>query len=236
MDDDVDPGCGEALPHGEASEAAGVAGDQASSPAGRWSTDYPWGYQPKETKEVLVSLVASEVALRFAAREGMDSAELAAHPLVLDESGVVRWPYMEFRYVRPMSPAGGFSPLFTERDFKRFYRENRRGFMLRDFHHPAGRFAIGVHGSALRLEVGLGGDAAVFRAVGRHCAVHLPCRLPESIRLSIRGMKLNDVVAHEAFAEGDLRIVSAVEKESGATRLTVFDKTVKLKALARVSL
>ena len=144
--------------------------------------------------DTTLELTASALALWFAAAEEIGLAELACGPLVQNQYGVKRWPSGSDRHLRPyLQPSEVRSPIFSFTDFRRFYSENGDGLVIRDFHHPAGRFAISVHGSSLRVKVGLAGKAAVFRAVGRLCTVHIPQQLPADLRLSLKGKNLNDV-------------------------------------------
>jgi hypothetical protein len=197
--------------------------------AGRWAA---WA---KPTFDTHVRLVTGEVALSFAAAEGIHLEDLACRPLVLDQSGVYRWPLGPDRHFPPPLAAGEIgSPIFTASQFRRFYDANRDGLIKRDFHHPDGRFGIGTHRSALRIEVGLGRGAAVFRAVGRHYTIHIPQMLPASLRLALKGRNLNEVVAHELFALHQLKIASVVQTPRGATRITVYDAPVHIEVLARV--
>ena len=198
---------------------------------------HEWSAWTTPTSDVPANLATGALALQFAAAEGLHPDDLASQPLVLDQSGVFRWPLGPGRHFRPPLRAGERrSPIFSTSHHRRFYDENRDGLVKRDFFHPDGRFGIGVHESSLRIEIGPNGSAAVFRAIGRHCTVHIPQRLPASVRLSLVGRNLNDVVAHEFFASHRLRIASVAETPRGATRITVYDAPVRITALTRVRL
>lgn len=198
-------------------------------PAGERS---PFAYP---TREVATRLTTCSLALRFAAAEGLHPEDLANKPVVLDQGGVPRWPRGPDAHRRPaVDPGGVRSSISGDRDYFRFYSEGWDGLIKRDFDHPQGRFGIGVHDSSLRIEAGLGGGAAVFRAVGRHCTVHIPELLPLSLRISLKGMDLNDVVAHAFFSSWRLRIASVVATPRGVTRITVYDEPVRITVLTHV--
>lgn len=202
--------------------------------AGDLSWDVSMGLMPQMRFVIdqTVNVTASALALGFVAAEGLRWSEIAVRPILQDEVGHLRWPG-GVRHFHLLPPRGLRPPLVTAVGFRRFYAEHLNGLITRDY-CDNGRFGVSLRGRKLILEVGLGGGAAVFRAVGRHCEVHLADPIPATALCSIGGMLLREVVGHELFAGSTARITSAVTTRTGTTRLRIFDSGVPLVVMRRI--